>query len=118
MSPAKILIPHMKEGQSITIPVKIENGTGETIYNLSYGDPSQFDSGYQNADSYNDYSYTWNQSSLDIQGNTTEVVDITIKKLVKNAQPNIEKGIAVTQQAGSGLSMVRSYIFEILNQGG
>ena len=114
MSPAKILIPKMKKGQSITIPVKIINGTGETVYNVKFGDPAIFDSGYLNADGNNDYSYTWDKNSLDIQGNTTEVVNIKVTQLVNNAEINIEKGIAITQQVGSGINIARSYIFEIL----
>ena len=114
MSPAKILIPKMKKGQSITIPVKIINGTGETVYNVNFGDPAIFDSGYLNADGNNDYSYTWDKNLLDIQGNTTEVVNIKVTQLVNNAEINIEKGIAITQQVGSGINIARSYIFEIL----
>ena len=67
-----------------------------------------------NADGNNDYSYTWDKNSLDIQGNTTEVVNIKVTQLVNNAEINIEKGIAITQQVGSGINIARSYIFEIL----
>jgi hypothetical protein len=113
MSPAKIQINKMKLDQSITIPVKIINGEGDTTYNINFGDPVDFDKGFV-TNIYNDYEYSWDKDTILVKANTTEVVNITIKKIVKSAHPNLEKGIAVTQEAGSGLSIVRSYIFEIL----
>jgi hypothetical protein len=114
MSPAKILINKMKLGSSITIQVKIINGEGDTIYTVAEEDPAKFDDGYFNADGIKDYSFSWDKSTIDIKSNTTDVVNITVKKLVKKATSMLEKGIAVSQQAGSGLSIVRSYVFEIL----
>ena len=113
MSPAKILIKKIGFNKSITIPVKIINGEGDTTYNVYFQDPVEFDKGFGN-NIYNDYEYSWDRDTILVKANTTEVVNITIKKLVENPHPNLEKGIAITQQAGSGLSIVRSYVFEIL----
>lgn len=114
MSPAKILIKKMGLGDSITIPVKIINGEGDTVYTVAEQDPAKFDDGYSNADGIKDYLFSWDKDAIDIKANTTGIVNITVKKLVKKATPMLEKGIAITQQAGSGLSIVRSYVFEIL----
>ena len=113
MSPAKIQINKMKLNQEITIPTKIINGEGDTTYLVKFGEPSFYDKGFVK-DTYNDYEYSWNRDTIYCKSNSTEVVNITIKKLTDNPHHNLEKGIAITQQAGQGLTMVRSYIFEIL----
>ena len=53
--------------------------------------PSIFDKGYISADKNNDYSYSWNESTIDVKNNTTEVVYITIKKNSLKASDGLEK---------------------------
>jgi hypothetical protein len=115
MSPAKILINKIGFNKSITIPVKIINGEGATTYKVEFQDPVEFDKGFEN-NIYNDYEYSWDRDTILVKANTTEVVNITIKKIVKETHPNLEKGIGITQEAGSGLSIVRSYVFEVLTK--
>jgi hypothetical protein len=117
MSPAKIEVTNLTKWFPLTIPVKITNSAGDMEYNVKFQDPSIFDKGYKNADNNDRYSYTWNEDSLNIKNNTSEVVDITIKKNSLFGTSGIEKGIAISQVPTSGSGNVNfnfSYIFEVL----
>ena len=115
MSPAKIEVTNLCYGFPLTIPVKIINSAGNMNYSVCFQDPSIFDKGYISADGNNDYSYSWNESTIDVKNNTTEVVYITIKKNSLKASGGLEKGIAVYQSPiGGQVNIGFSYVFEIL----
>jgi heme/copper-type cytochrome/quinol oxidase subunit 2 len=115
MSPAKIEITRLVWGFPLTIPVKIINSAGDMTYSVGFQDPSIFDAGYINADGNNDYSYSWDKSTVDVKNNTTEVVNIKISKRSLFGSSGIEKGIAISQSPnGSQINIGFSYVFEIL----
>ena len=116
MSPAKIEITKLYWGFPLTIPVKIINSSGDMEYNVKFEDPALFDKGYINADGNNNYSYSWDKSTINVKDNSTEVVKIKIKKDSLFAKGGIEKGIAISQNPSSGgmATIGFSYVFEIL----
>jgi hypothetical protein len=117
MSPAKIEVTNLKWGFPLKIPVKIINSGGNMNYIVVFQDPVVFDKGFSNADGNNDYSYSWDRSSIDIADNSKEVVNITVKKnSLFGGKGRIEKGIAISQNPSSDGSAVMSfsYIFEVL----
>ncbi len=117
ISPAKVLITRFGLGSSITIPVKVDNGEGDARYIVEEKEPSIFDAGFENADSYGDYEYSWDKSILDMKGSGSDTVNITVKKRVLSPHSNLEKGIAITQTTDSqGIVILRSYVFEILTK--
>ena len=117
MSPAKIEVTNLTKWFPLTIPLKITNSAGDMNYSVAFQDPSIFDNGYANADGNSDYSYSWKESNVTILNNTSEVVDITVKKNSLFGTSGIEKGIAISQVPSSGsgnASFNFSYIFEVL----
>ena len=115
MSPAKIEVTNLCYGFPLTIPVKIINSAGNMNYSVCFQDPSIFDKGYISADGNNDYSYSWNKSTMDVKNNTTEVVNIKISKRSLFGTSGIEKGIAISQRPNGGqVNVGFSYVFEIL----
>jgi hypothetical protein len=116
MSPAKVHISIPIRGESLTIPVIIQNGTGETVFAIAEEEPSNFDNGYFAPDGNSGYRFTWNKNSLDVQSNTSGILYVRITRTSFKTQPNIEEGIAVSQTAnGRGISVLRTYIFEVEN---
>ena len=115
MSPAKIEITRLNYGYPLTIPVKIINTAGDMNYNVKFQDPVIIDKGFVNADGNNDYSYSWDKSTMEVLNNTTGVVYITIKKNSLKASGGLEKGIAIYQSpVGGQVNISFSYVFEIL----
>lgn len=115
MSPAKIEITNLHWGFPLTIPVKIINSAGDMKYTVAFQDPSIIDKGFVNADGNNGYSYSWDKSSIVVKDNSTEVVNITIKKNSLSGKAGIEKGIAISQNPiGNQISVGFSYVFEVL----
>ena len=116
MSPAKVKVYIPIKGESLTIPVTIQNGEGETVFTISEQNPAKFDNGYFAPGGNCGYQFTYNKNSLDLQGNTEGSFDVKVTKLAFKTQPHIEKGIAVCQTTnGNGISIVRNYILEIEN---
>jgi hypothetical protein len=116
MSPAKVKVYIPIKGQSLTIPVTIDNGEGETVFEVAEQNPAKFDNGYFEPNGDCGYKFVFSPSSLDLQGNTSGEVSVTIQRTAWHPQKHIEKGIAVSQTTnGTGISIVRSYVFEILN---
>jgi hypothetical protein len=115
MSPAKIKITNLHWGFPLTVPVKIINTAGDMNYIVKFEDPAAFDKGYINADGNNDYTYSWDKGSVIVSNNTSEVVNIKIKKNGLFGSSGIEKGIAISQiPSGNQINIGFSYVFEIL----
>ena len=116
MSPAKIEVTNLHWGFPLTIPVKIINSAGDMEYKVKFENPAAFDKGYTNADGNNDYIYSWDKDSIIVSNNTTEVVNIRVKKnQLFSGETGIEKGIAISQSSsGSQINVNFSYVFEIL----
>jgi hypothetical protein len=116
MSPAKVKVFLPRKGQSITIPVSVWNGPGETVFTVNEQEPTKFDNGYFAPSGDSGYKFTFSKTSLDLQGNTTGTFEVTVQRTASTVQKNIEYGLAVNQTTdGQGISMVRTYILEIEN---
>jgi hypothetical protein len=117
ISPGKVKVTIPIKGESLIIPVNIDNGPGETVFTVSEEEPTKYDNGYfaPNADG-SGYKFTFSASSLDLPGNTTGTFNVVVTRTSSAVQKNIEEGIAVSQTTnGSGISVVRSYLLEIEN---
>ena len=117
ISPAKVKVYIPIKGESLTIPVSVKNGPGETVFAVSQEEPTKFDNGYfaPNADGCG-YKFTFSKASLDLPGNTTGRFNVTVTRTASTIQKNIEEGIAVSQTTdNSGISIVRDYLLEIEN---
>jgi hypothetical protein len=117
ISPGKVKVVIPVKGESVTIPVTINNGPGETVFTVSQEDPTKFDNGYfAPAADGSGYKFTFSKASLDLEGNSIGTFDVTIRRTAFSAQKNIEAGIAVSQTTNAnGISVVRSYLLEIEN---
>jgi hypothetical protein len=116
MSPAKVKVYLPRKGQSLTIPVSIWNGPGETVFIVNEQEPAKFDNGYFAPSGDSGYKFTFSKTSLDLQGNTTGTFEVTVQRTASTIQKNIEEGIAVSQTTdNSGISIVRDYLLEIEN---
>jgi hypothetical protein len=115
MSPAKIQITNLHWGFPLTIPVKIENGAGDMLYMVKFENPAAFDKGYINADGNGNYAYSWDKDSIIVANNTSEVINIRVKKNGLFGSSGLEKGIAISQSpSGNQINIGFSYVFEIL----
>jgi hypothetical protein len=117
ISPGKVKVVIPVKGESVTIPITINNGPGETVFTVSQEDPTKFDNGYfAPAADGSGYKFTFSKASLDLEGNSIGTFDVTIRRTAFSAQKNIEAGIAVSQTTNAnGISVVRSYLLEIEN---
>ena len=116
MSPAKVKVNIPIKGESLTIPVSIWNGPGETVFTVNEQEPTKFDNGYFAPNGDSGYKFTFSKASLDLQGDTTGVFNVTIQRTAWSIQRNIEAGIAISQTTNAnGISVVRSYLLEIEN---
>ena len=117
ISPGKVKVIIPLKGESLTIPVSVNNGPGETTFTVSQEEPTKFDNGYfAPAADGSGYKFTFSKASLDLEGNSVGTFDIKVQRTAFSVQKNFEAGIAVSQTTNAnGISVVRSYLLEIEN---
>ena len=115
MSPQKVQIIDLEYGQSLIIPVRVDNKNGDSNFSVDDSLPYNIDSGYIDASKSAGYKFTWDKTTLSIKDGGSETFNITIKRVSKSVELDIEKGITVSQIAVSnGVAVTRNYVFEIL----
>ena len=113
ITPQKIKVTNLWKFRPLKIPITIENGEGDTTFNITDKKLPKVDSGYLSESK--DYKFALSQNSISLVGNSEGKIYVTISDKNLEGGDKIEKSVAISQALGeSGLSIGRSYILEIL----
>jgi hypothetical protein len=113
ITPQKIKVTNLWKFRPLKIPITIENGEGDTTFNITDKKLPKVDSGYLSESK--DYKFALSQNSISLVGNSEGKIYVTISDKNLEGGDKIEKSFAISQALGeSGLSIGRSYILEIL----